>query len=34
MAKAAIQEREIPGVAADLQRLAVEISKGLGAPVA
>ena len=34
MAKAAIQEREIPSAAADLQRLAVEISKGLGAPVA
>ena len=32
MAKAAIQEREIPSAAADLQRLAVEISKGLGAP--
>jgi DNA-binding IclR family transcriptional regulator len=34
MAKAAIQEREIPGAAADVQRLAVQISAGLGAPTA
>jgi DNA-binding IclR family transcriptional regulator len=34
MAKAAIREREIPGMAADVQRLAVQISAGLGAPTA
>jgi DNA-binding IclR family transcriptional regulator len=33
MAKAAIRDREIPGVAADVERLATRISQGLGAPV-
>jgi DNA-binding IclR family transcriptional regulator len=32
MAKAALQEREVPSVAADVQRLAARISTGLGAP--
>jgi DNA-binding IclR family transcriptional regulator len=31
-AKPALQEREIPSVAADVQRLAAQISNGLGAP--
>lgn len=32
MAKAAIQEREVPGLAADVQRLAARVSSSLGAP--
>jgi DNA-binding IclR family transcriptional regulator len=32
MAKAALQEREVPSLAADVQRLAGRISTGLGAP--
>jgi DNA-binding IclR family transcriptional regulator len=32
LAKATLHDREVPGVAADVQRLAAEVSKGLGAP--
>jgi hypothetical protein len=32
MAKAALQMRELPSIATDVQRLAFEISAGLGGP--
>lgn len=33
IAKAAVQEREVPGIAADVQRLAAQVSARLGAPL-
>jgi hypothetical protein len=34
MAKAALQMRELPSIAADMQQLAAQISAGLGGPTA